>query len=134
MEENNNTIESPWLNWLHNHAADKLGNEKARYALNTYDKLCELAVSSYELNQRNRNAALKDRCQYFLLWWMSNRKYMKYYVSYMKIGELLGINHATVIHHVSKRKPTHFYSENIKCIKDFLTDSNEEVQEPRERT
>lgn len=125
MEQENSISENGWFHWLHNHASEKLGNEKARYALNTYDKLCELAVSSYELQQRNRNSVLKDRCQYFLLWWMKNRKNMKYYVTYTKIGELLGINHATVIHHVSKRKPTAMYNENIKCLKDFLMIENE---------
>jgi len=95
-------------------------NVSNAYKLNTYDRLCELAVNSYELDKKNRKVELKDMVQYFCLWWLSNRKNMRYYTSYEKIGKLLNKNHTTVVHHISKRKPSNFYNQNIACIKDFL--------------
>lgn len=121
-------IDDNWLTFIHNLESNQIKNGKAaggNYALNSYDKLCELAVSSYELDQKYRGAGLKDRVQYFLLWWLHNKKYMKYYNSYVRIGQLIGVGHATVIHHISHRKPTANYNANIICIKDFLMEPNE---------
>ena len=121
-------IDDNLLTFIHRIESNDIKNGKVavgRYALNSYDKLCELAVSSYSLDSKYRGAELKDRVQYFLLWWLHNKKNMKYYISYSKIGQLLGIGHATVIHHISHRKPTVNYNANILCIKDFLMEPDE---------
>lgn len=86
----------------------------------TYDVLCELCVSSYNLNKKSRKADLKDKVHYFVIWWNSNKKMMKKYKSQSKIGELLGVDHSTIVHFLRRRKPTILYEENVKCISDFL--------------
>jgi hypothetical protein len=88
--------------------------------LSAYDKLCELAVSQYDLDKRNRKMDFKDMCQYFYQWWFRNKDKMFYYNSYTRIGELCKNDHATVIHHVRNRKPSANFEENTACIKDFL--------------
>lgn len=88
--------------------------------LSAYDKLCELAVSQYNLDKRNRDMDFKDKCQYFYQWWHRNKAKMFFYVSYSEIGRLCKQDHATVIHHVRNRKPSANFEENTACIKDFL--------------
>ena len=86
----------------------------------SYDVLAELAVSSYELDRKNRKSELKDMVQYFIKWWYSERKKMKKYNTSVAIGKLLNKDHATVLHSLKKRKPTLYYDENTACIRDFL--------------
>ena len=94
--------------------------KKQIYEVTVYDRLCELAINSYELNKVDRTASLKDKLQYFILWWFNNRGRMKAYNRYSKIAKLLNKNHATIVHHIRRRKPTLFYDINTECIKDFL--------------
>lgn len=86
-----------------------------------YDALLELAVSSYDLRSKSRKMDLKDQMQYLCLWWSRNKHAMKKYTTLEKVGELLGgKDHATVLHHINKRKPSRNYKQNTECIKDFL--------------
>lgn len=119
-KKNSKIIElHPWMHWISESMSER---KKFSEILSTHDRLCELAVSSYELYERNRKAELKDRVQFFLRWWFDNRDYMNVYKTFDKIASLLKIDHATVIHHVRRRKPTMNYGDNTKCIKDFLVD------------
>lgn len=86
----------------------------------SYDLLAELAVSSYELDRKSRKAELKDKMQYFIKWWFSEKSKMKKYNTSVKIGELLKKDHATVLHSLKRRKPTIDYDFNTACIRDFL--------------
>lgn len=88
--------------------------------LSVYDRLCELAVSQYNLDQRGRKMDFKDRCQFFFRWWFQNKSKMFFYSSYSEIGRLCKIDHATVIHHVRVRTPSLDFEDNTACIKDFL--------------
>jgi hypothetical protein len=85
-----------------------------------YDVLSELAVSSYSLTRKSRKADLKDKMQYFILWWNKNKKNMRVYNSTIALGKLLNCDHSTVLHYIHTRKPTIMYEENTKCINDFL--------------
>jgi hypothetical protein len=101
-----------WVEWI----------DRATYehTMSVYDKLAELAVSSYDLSRKCRKAELKDQCQYFLKWWDANRSRMVKYKTYVEISELLKKNHTTAVHAVHHRKPTLSYDENVQCLRDFL--------------
>lgn len=101
-----------WMHWI------SINEERA--AKSTYDVLAELAVSSYNLDAKSRNAELKDMVQYFVRWMFAERSKMKKYKSATAIGELLKKDHATILHHYRKRTPTAMYKENTACLKDFL--------------
>jgi hypothetical protein len=88
--------------------------------MTSYDVMCELCVSSYSLDKKSRKSNLKDKVHFFVLWWMANRSKMVRYTSYMKIAELLKVDHSTIVHYVGTRKPTILFDENVKCINDFL--------------
>lgn len=102
-----------WEDWIMRQSG--LSKEKT-----VYDVLAEMAVSSYDLNKRNRKAELKDKCQFFILWWMKNRNKMNLYTSTTTVGKLMGCDHSTILHYVHRRKPTIMYEENTRCINDFL--------------
>jgi hypothetical protein len=101
-----------WNEWIDRHMYEG--------TLSAYDKLAELAVSSYNLSQKNRKAELKDKCQYFFKWWDANKKYMRKYTTYERIAELVKKDHTTVVHALHYRKPTLSYDENVQCLRDFL--------------
>lgn len=84
------------------------------------DLLIELAVSSYGLDERSRKADLKDKVQFFIKWWYERRRFMIKYKTLESLANLMGIDHATVLHHIKRRKPTAMYKENSKCLSDFL--------------
>ena len=85
-----------------------------------YDAIIELAVSSYELNTRNRKEIMIDNKHYLVTWWSKNIKKFRKYKTITSLGELLNLHHATVNHLQKHRKPSLNYKENIECIKDFL--------------
>lgn len=85
-----------------------------------YDVFLELAVSSYELDKKNRKAELKDRLQYFILWWNKNKSAMGKYNTLVELGGLVKKDHATILHYLKRRKPTINYEYNTACIRDFL--------------
>jgi hypothetical protein len=95
-------------------------NSQNEIKYSRYDFLCELAISSYKLDKKSRKSELKDTVQFFLLWWEKNKKKMNRYNTYTSIGILMKIDHSTVLHHLRKRKPTAMYTENTRCINDFL--------------
>lgn len=100
-----------WDHWIKQHVTDKDIN---------YDRLLELATSSYNLDKKSRKMGQKDRVQFIVIWWMSNKnKFVKYNTT-TKLGILLNIDHATVIHHYKRRKASRLYEEETKCIKDFI--------------
>jgi len=85
-----------------------------------YDKLLELVVSSYDLAKKTRKMGQKDRVQFIAIWWLKNKTKFIKYNSTTKVAVLLNVNHATIIHHYTKRKPSRIYDEETKCIKDFI--------------
>ena len=100
-----------WENWINIHDTNKEID---------YDKLLELVVSSYDLDKKTRKMGQKDRVQFTVKWWLKNKiKFLRYDTT-TKIGILLNINHATVIHHYMRRKSSRLYAEETKCIKDFI--------------
>jgi hypothetical protein len=102
-----------WEDWIMRE--NGLSKEKT-----VFDLLCEMAVSSYYLSKKSRKADLKDRMQFFILWWKNNKKKMNKYNSTTALGGLLGCDHSTVLHYIHRRKPTMFYNDNTRCINDFL--------------
>jgi hypothetical protein len=98
-----------WDNWIKNNTVDK-----------NYDRLLELAVSSYNLDERTRKMDQKDRVQFIIKWWLKNKKKFKKYTNTEKIAGLLKIKHSTVVHHYTYRKKSRIYEEETRCIKDFI--------------
>jgi hypothetical protein len=92
----------------------------------TYDNLCELCVSTYNLCSKSRKSDLKDAVHFFLEWWLKNKELMNRYHSKSAIGKLLETDHATVIHYIGTkyaegtRKKSWDFEENTKDIADFL--------------
>jgi hypothetical protein len=108
------TEKSEWESWIERF-------DVPDYEGTSYDRLLEICVSSYGLNEKSRKSDLKDRVQFLCKWWFRNRKFMKLYISYQQIATLLNLeNHATIHHHLYNRKPTINYDFNTKCINDFL--------------
>lgn len=85
-----------------------------------YDAIIELAVSSYQLNTRNRKEIMIDNKHYLVTWWAENIDRFKKYKTLMSLGDLLKVHHATINHLQKHRKPSLRYEENVECIKDFL--------------
>jgi hypothetical protein len=85
-----------------------------------YDRLIELAVSSYNLGKKTRKMGQKDRVQFIVVWWRDNKEKFFRYNTTTKLGALLNIDHSTVIHHYSLRKKSRRYEEETRCIKDFI--------------
>lgn len=105
-----------WDEWIARQESDP---EKNLHK-GTFDVLLEMCVSSYDLDKKSRKAGLKDKVQYFILWWNKHKSKMKYYKSTVKLASLLKVDHSTIVHYTHRRKPTIFYSENTRCIDDFL--------------
>lgn len=85
-----------------------------------FDKIAELAVSSYNLDEKTRYIEHMDQVNFFILWWQKNKGKFNTYFTASAIGRLLKKDHATVLHHCRHRKPSINYKENTSCIKDFL--------------
>jgi hypothetical protein len=85
-----------------------------------YDRLIELAVSSYNLGKKTRKMGQKDRVQFIVLWWRDNKEKFFRYNTTTKVGALLNIDHATVVYHYKSRKKSRIYEEETRCIKDFI--------------
>lgn len=102
-----------WEDWIVRQASDE-------NKMSSYDFLCELCVSSYNLDKKSRKADLKDKLHFFIFWWNNNKSKMIKYNTLQKIGKLLDVDHTTVIHHLKRRKPTILFDDNVKCISDFL--------------
>jgi len=102
-----------WEDWIIRQASNNV-------EMTSYDFLCELCVSSYSLDKKSRKADLKDRVQFFILWWNVNKPKMSKYNTLTKMGTLLNADHTTVLHYIKRRKPTIMYEQNVKCINDFL--------------
>lgn len=102
-----------WEEWM-------INQENTAGYKNRYDLLAELAVSAYKLSKKSRKEDLKDRVQFFCLWWKDNKNLMGIYSSTTKLEKLLCLDHTTICHHINHRKPTIFYLDNTKCINDFL--------------
>ena len=122
MNQEKEKLSSPWLSWI-------VRNTKEIIVTDTnYDKLCELAVSTYQLNNRNRDPNRLDLITFFLIWWDKNKRFMKKYNSLKSIGEHLGgRSHRTVLFHLNAfsdqyegRKVSSYYKQNVECIRDFL--------------
>jgi hypothetical protein len=99
-----------WLEWM----------ARADGKTSSYDKLAELAVSSYNLDAKSRKAERVDRLQCFIRWWFSERNKMIKYKTYEQIAALVGKDHSNIVHHIHYRKQTALYDRNTRCIRDFL--------------
>lgn len=105
-----------WEVWIVNNHSDVSDSE-----FNQYDMLLELAVDSYDLKSKSRKMDLRDRVTFVIRWWRKNKEIMRKYNSLQSVADLLNMkSHASVDHHIKKRKVTANYEENVKCIKDFL--------------
>ena len=106
---------TPWEAWI-------IRTDKSHNVISSdYDKLCELVVFQYNLTNRTREMNFLDKVTFFCRWWLNNKNKMRKYRSSVSIGKLLGgRDHASVYHHVHKRKVSYKYDENVECIKDFL--------------
>lgn len=106
---------TPWEHWI-------IQEQKNHSVLSSnYDKLCSLVVYQYKLSSLSREMDHQDRITFFLRWWFKNKRFMKKYATYEAAGHLIGRrDHASVYHHVHKRKVSYMYKENTECIKDFL--------------
>jgi len=99
-----------WDYWI------ALNSNKAFY----YDRLLELAVSSYDLDKKTRKMGHKDRVQFVLVWWFDNKNKFYKYQTLVSVAKLFKITHGTVIHHYSRRKPSRYYERETECVKDFI--------------
>jgi len=103
----------PWEAWI------LLSGNKLNQ--NTLDRIAELAVSSYDLNTRDRHEEYMDKKHCFIMWWDQNRSKFVKYNTITKLSKLLGLNHATVIHYIRHRKQSFRFEGNTRCLRDFLT-------------
>lgn len=100
-----------WKDWIKQNTTDRDIN---------YDRLIELAISSYSLDKKTRKMGQKDRVQFLVLWWLNNKnKFIKYNTT-TKLGALLNLDHSTVTYQYTRRKKSKIYEEEIKCVKDFI--------------
>jgi hypothetical protein len=103
---------TPWEAWIL-----LSGNRLSDMSL---DKIAELAVSSYELATKDRHEECMDRKHCFIMWWDQNRSKFSKYNTVTKLGKLLNMHHATVIHHMRHRKESFRFNGNTRCLRDFL--------------
>ena len=105
----------PWEAWMvRNYDGDSIG-------LSNYDKVCELAISAYNLNKKSNKMDFQDLITCLCQWWFDNKRFMKKYNTYAKLGAKMGgRDHASILHHIRHRAVTANYIENTKCIRDFL--------------
>lgn len=85
-----------------------------------FDTLMESAVSSYELDSCTRRQDHIDRRDYLLKWWNKHREHFRTYTTFMKVAELLNMDHSSVSHYINHRKKSRLFMENTKCINDYL--------------
>jgi len=92
-----------------------------------FDKLCDLAVTNYNLDDKNREMNFLDLITFFCLWWKENKNSMGKYKTQESIAILLKRDRTSIIHHLNAfekdkygRKVSNNYEKNIVCIKDFL--------------
>tara|TARA_R100001460_G_scaffold40487_1_gene75704 strand:- start:10554 stop:10874 length:321 start_codon:yes stop_codon:yes gene_type:complete len=88
-----------------------------------YDIIAELTVAQFNLDLRDRTADFLDKKHFFAEWWFMNKSKFLRYKNLSKLGELLKIHHATVIHLLRHRKKSHKYIDNIQNIQTFLYDN-----------
>lgn len=100
-----------WDSWIRNNS-----KEKDIY----YDKILEMVIDSYDLRKRTRKMAHKDKMQYVIIWWHRHKTKFIKYDTVVKVAKLFQVDHATIIHHYTRRKPSRLYEQEIKCIKDFI--------------
>lgn len=100
-----------WENWIRNNS-----KEKDIY----YDKMLEMVIDSYDLRNRTRKMGQKDRMQFVIVWWLKNKTKFTKYDTVVKVAKLFEVDHATIIHHYTRRKSSRLYEEETKCIKDFI--------------
>lgn len=122
MNQESSQESNAWTSWI-------IRSTKEVEVLDTnYDKLCELAVSTYALDSRSQKLGYLDLITFFCVWWDANKQSMKKYKSLNSVGELLGgRHHRTVLYHVNAfsdefegRLVTLKYDINTECIRDFL--------------
>lgn len=87
----------------------------------TYDKLFELAVSSYKLDKRTRKVDVINMKTFICRWWFKNKKKFNYINSSVKVAQKLKMDgHASILHLINHRKDPSSYKNDIEDIKDFL--------------
>jgi len=106
----------PWESWIDRE------NVKTNFVdTSSFDRLCELAVSAYDLDSANRKQDLKDRLHFFILWWNSNANKMKVYRRYTDLARLVKKrDHSMVHYYLEKRVKSLNFEYNTADIKDFL--------------
>ena len=85
-----------------------------------YDKLCDLAVTNYNLTLESKEEDHADRIQFFILWWCKNKFKMKVYLKKGDVAKLLKRSYAIPNYYQKIRKPSADYDINTECLKDFL--------------
>jgi hypothetical protein len=103
---------TPWEAWILL-SGNKLNND-------SLDKIAELAVSSYNLDTKDRYEECMDKKHCFIMWWDQNRGRFNKYTTVTSLGKLLGMKHCSVIHHLRHRKESFRFDKNTRCLKDFL--------------
>jgi hypothetical protein len=104
-----------WEEWIHDRETEMAREEY------DYDKLLELAVSSYNLDDRCRILSVIDRKHHLITWWMNNRRNFTRYYTYQSVGDLMNLNHSTIIHYMARRKKSFSYESNVESLEDFLS-------------
>lgn len=105
----------PWESWINRE------NERTNFIdVSYFDRLCELAVSSYGLDSKSRKPELKDKLHFFIIWWGKNTSKTKAYKSQSSIANLLKKNHSTISFYMLRRVGSYDFEKNTQCIKDFL--------------
>lgn len=107
------TLSDEWAYWI------KEKEEESKYS-KIYDRIAELAVSSYELTSKERYEYRIDEKHCFVIWWYDNKNRFKKYHTITALSKLLKINHSTLIHYMNHRKKSFRYDENTRCLNDFL--------------
>tara|TARA_R110002051_G_scaffold190863_1_gene259731 strand:- start:4 stop:351 length:348 start_codon:yes stop_codon:yes gene_type:complete len=106
----------PWESWIDRE------NIKTNFVdTSSFDRLCELAVSTYGLDSTNRKQDLKDRMHFFIIWWNNNLDKMRIYRNYSALGMLLKKrDHSIVSYYLTRRVKSLNFEYNTLDIKDFL--------------
>ena len=85
-----------------------------------HDKLLEMVVSSYDIQNKTRKQAHVDRKHFVVLWWKKNQEMLNTYRYMTSLAKLIECDHATINHYEKHRKKSRDYEMNTQCIKDFL--------------
>lgn len=94
----------------------------------SHDDILEYVISQFP--------DIKDRCQdrcdvkqYIILWWNDNKDKFKKYNSTIKIAGIFKFdNHTSVLHYISRRKPTNRYEYNITKVKNIINYETKELR------